>query len=347
MLSQDRKEELKKAVKYNPKSTPNPILKVIRSIPSIYSVICRVERYLSKKIANKENKKFLEENINLFKPNKFEKTHIDNLKKQGYTVIENLFNDELIDLIDEKANKLFKELNINDSGYNVSHGRIPTLKNFTYEELEAFEQNITLKDPLVNITEIIEVCFNESILKIVSNYLGYIPSHSSIIMRNFPQDEPVEASNFHKDSDERDVVQVFIHLIDIDGTRGPLTYVPNSHRHDSKSCIPRTNFDLGINEIYGRVSDSEVEKIYPKKDWVTFYGKKATVAIADVNGFHKGPNWDDFKDKNNKYRDTIRVNFRGLSFRKQNVTNNQKIPKKNTEQMSKLQKIFLKFYIEV
>ncbi len=346
MLSQERIQELKSAVKYNPNSKPNPILKTIRSFPALYSCICKIRRFLSKKIANRENRKVFKDSINLFEPNEFEQTHIDNLKKQGYTVINNFFSDELINLIDEKADKLFKNLKINFSaGYNVSHGRIPTLDGFSYEEIEAFEQNIIIENPLLNISNVIEIFFNESILKIVTNYLGYVPEHSSLVMRNFPQDEPIEASNFHKDSDEHDVIQVFVHLIDIDGKRGPLTFVPNSHKHDVKSCIPRTNFDLGINENYGRISDKEVEKEYPRENWVTFYGKKATVAIVDVNGFHKGPNWDKFGDKENKYRDTIRVNFRGLSFEKRNKTSkNQLIDEKEVNKMSKLQKIFLKNY---
>ena len=346
MLDEAKRRELKEAVKYNPKSVPNPILKAIRTMPYLYSFICRTRRFLSKEISNKEKKRIFEVNSTIFNPNGFEKIHINNLKKDGYTVIENLFNNELIDEIDIKADKLFKELKINDHGYNITHGRIPTLKGFTYEEIETFEQNITLKDPLLNIEKAVEICFNESILKIVSNYLGYAPVSKPLIMRNFPQDEPIEASNFHKDSDSHDVVQVFVYLIDVDGKRGPLTFVPNSHNHDLKSCIPRTNYDLGVDELYGRVSDSEVEKVYPKKDWVTFYGKRATVVIAHVNGFHKGPNWDKFGSNENKYRDTIRINFRGISFEQKNTNekNKQKIYKKDVAKMSHIQKIFLKNY---
>ena len=346
MLKEEKKKELKEKVRYNPKATPNKILKTIRGMPNLYSKMCKTRRYLSKTIANKEGKELLENNISLFKLNEFETKHLNDLNENGYTVINDLFSDELIDTIDEKADKLFKDLKIKDSGYNVSHGRIPTLRGFTYEELEAFEQNITLEDPFLNIPEDVEIFFNESILKIVTNYLGYIPSHGADIFRNFPQEEPIESSNFHKDSDDHDVVQVFVYLIDIDGKRGPLTYVPNSHRHDAKSCVPRTNYDLDSTEIYGRVSDEEVEKVYPRKDWVTFYGKKATVAIADVNGFHKGPNWDEFGNSENKHRDTIRFTLRGRSFEKSNASpaNIEKIYKADVDNMSDMQKLFLNSY---
>ena len=85
-------------------------------------------------------------------------------------------------------------------------------------------------------------------------------SIASTVVRDFPHNRPLHSSNFHKDNDESDSLQIFIYLVDIDDTRGPLVYVPGSNHYDVRSCRPRLSRDLGIAANDGRLSDEEVER---------------------------------------------------------------------------------------
>ena len=127
---------------------------------------------------------------------------------------------------------------------------------------------IALADPLLHIPELLDVAFHESILKIAANFLGCVPPlYRVTVVRDFPHNRPLHSSNFHKDNDESDSLQIFIYLVDIDDARGPLVYVPGSNHYDVRSCRPRLSRDLGIDANDGRLSDEEVERVYPRSAW--------------------------------------------------------------------------------
>jgi hypothetical protein len=147
-----------------------------------------------------------------------------------------------------KADERFRNLQLDSArAYSVQSGARQSLDNLTYEELAATEKLIALADPLLHIPELLEVAFHESILKIAANFLGCIPPlYRVTVVRDFPHNRPLHSSNFHKDNDESDSLQIFVYLVDIDETRGPLVYIPGSNHYDARSCRPRLSRDLGI-----------------------------------------------------------------------------------------------------
>jgi hypothetical protein len=274
--------------------------------------------------------------------NAIESQHCDELRNQGFTVMHNVFDTALMDTILEKADLLFKDLRLDFyDAYSVQNKQRASLEGLTYKELEASEKMITLQDPLLHLPECVDIAYHESILKIVTNFLGYlVPWYKVMVIRDFPSDRPREASNFHRDNDETDSIQAFIYLVDIDDTRGPLIYVPGTNRYDVQSCRPRLSRDLGINDHDGRVSDSEIEKYYPKDSWTAVRVQRGSVAIIHGNGFHKGPAWPQYGDPRNKARTAIRLDFHGHRMGSNMRRKGSKITREDYARLSRLQKLF-------
>jgi hypothetical protein len=271
-----------------------------------------------------------------------EHKHFNNLTHQGFTIIPDFFPVELVDKIQDRADALFRELKIDPyAAYSVHNKKRTSLIGLSYQELEASEKMIVLEDPLLNIPESIEIAFNETVLRIVTNFLGYVaPWYKVMILRDFPSDRPREASNFHKDNDEADSVQAFVYLVDIDDTRGPLVYIPGTNRYDVKSCRPRLNRDLGSQANDGRISDEEIEKYYPRSTWQAVHVKRGSVAIIHGNGFHKGPSWPQYGASSNKSRTAIRLDFHGHKLGLNMREKATKIYRTDYTPLNKLQKLF-------
>jgi hypothetical protein len=278
----------------------------------------------------------------LFTMNALEARHCEELRTQGFTVIHDFFETALMDTILEKADLRLRSLQLDFyDAYSVQNKRRASLEGLTYRELEASEKMIALKDPLLHIPECVNIAYHESILKIVTNFLGYVtPWYKVMLLRDFPGERPREASNFHRDNDETDSIQAFIYLVDIDDTRGPLVYVPGTNRYDVRSCRPRLSRDLGIDADDGRISDGEMEKYYQTDTWRAVRVKRGSIAIIHGNGFHKGPAWPKYGDPNNQARTAIRLDFHGHRLSCDMRWKGSKIKREDYARLSKLQKLF-------
>ncbi len=283
--------------------------------PHLFSLICKARLFYSRHLTVRPERADYERDKHLFAMSPFETERLEDLRHQGFTVLQDFFDVSRIDAIYEKADRLFKNLQIDTgSGYSVQKGRRQSLEGLTYQELESSEKFICLRDALINVPECVELSFNSSILKIVANFFGYMPPrYRPLVVRDFPLDGPRHSSNFHKDNNEVDAVQVFIYLVDIDDTRGPLVYVPGTNRYDVRSCRPKANRDLGGDPSDGHIPDGAIEKYYPRKTWATLKVKRGSVVIIHGNGIHKGPSWATYGDPRNRARTAIRVDAHGNS----------------------------------
>lgn len=318
------------------------LLRTIRSHPSVYSALCKARLGYTRYVAARVERALYHQEKPLFSMNTLEAKHCDELNSQGFTVMHNFFDTALVDIILEKAELRFRNLQLDFyDAYSVQNKQRTSLEGLTYQELEASEKMIALHDPLLHIPECVDIAYHESILKIVTNFLGYlVPWYKVMVIRDFPSDRPREASNFHRDNDETDSIQAFVYLVDIDDTRGPLVYVPGTNRYDVTSCRPRLSRDLGINAHDGRVSDSEIEKYYPKDSWTAVRVKRGSVAIIHGNGFHKGPAWPQYGDLRNQARTALRLDFHGHRMGINMRWKGSKIAREDYARFSKLQRLF-------
>jgi hypothetical protein len=321
---------------------PPFLLRAVRREPHLYSAICRARLLYSRRVAGASARELFRRHEALLMMNEFEREQVCSLREWGYALIADFFSRGLMDRIFRKADAMFHNLEIDARrAYSIQTGERGTLDGVSYQELAATEKTIALRDPLLRIPETLEVAFHESILRIAANFLGYVPPlYRATIVRDFPHDRPLHSSNFHKDNDESDSLQIFIYLVDIDDTRGPLVYVPGSNHYDVRSCRPRLSRDLGLAANDGRLSDEEVERIYPRRDWAILRTRRGSVAAIHGNGIHKGPAWPEPGGRKNLPRTAIKLDLHGYKAGVSRDRKENRIRKCDYERMSELQQLF-------
>jgi hypothetical protein len=318
------------------------LLRTVRMQPRLYSAVCKARMFYSRKIAGAEMRRLFKRNHQLFAMNEMEKQQVKSLRQFGYALISVFFPRELMDHIFFKADSMFHNLEIDmHHGYSIQTKERTSLEGLSYSELAASEKTIALRDPLIRIPEVVDIAFHESILKIAANFLEYVPPlYRVTVVRDFPHNRPLHSSNFHKDNDESDSLQIFIYLVDIDGTRGPLVYVPGSNHYDVRSCRPRISRDLGIPANDGRLSDEEVERIYPRRNWAVLETQRGSVAAIHGNGIHKGPAWTHPGSPKNRPRTAIKLDLHGYKLGVSREQGENRMLASDRARMSELQRLF-------
>ncbi|HUA01085.1 MAG TPA: phytanoyl-CoA dioxygenase family protein [Candidatus Aquilonibacter sp.] len=274
--------------------------------------------------------------------NDFETRQVESLRRHGYALAPQFFPADVIDGIYEKADAMFRNLQIDfGRAYSVQTGLRADLRDLSYEQLAASEKMVALGDPLLHIPELLKVAFDESILRIAANFLGCVPPlYRVTLVRDFPHNRPLHSSNFHKDNDESDSLQIFVYLVDIDDRRGPLVYVPGSNHYDARSCRPRLSRDLGIDANDGRLSDEEVERVYPRSGWAVLRTRRGSIAAIHGNGIHKGPAWKQPGDPSNLPRTAIKLDLHGHKAGVARGGQENLLWRSDSERMSPLQRLF-------
>ena len=325
------------------RSPRSPIFaRAVRKRPALYSAICKSRLFYSRHIAGAHARREYRNHLPLFRINDFESQQIESLRKLGYALAPKYFAAEVVDRIYAQADAMFRSLQIDTHrAYSVQDGQRESLEGLSYEQLADTEKMIAVRDPLLHIPELLGVAFHPSVLKIAAKFLGCIPPlYRVTVVRDFPHNRPLHSSNFHKDNDESDSLQIFIYLVDIDDFCGPLVYVPGSNRYDARSCRPRLSRDLGIDANDGRLSDEEVERAYPRDTWVAFRTARGSIAAIHGNGIHKGPAWGQPGDPNNRARTAIRLDLHGHKSGVVRDRKENRIWRSDFRRMSPLQRLF-------
>ena len=317
-------------------------LRTLRRNPYIYSVACKARLTYSRRVLAARERMILQEHKALFAMSQSEAARCRELREQGFTILPELVPISVVDQLFERADRMFKDLRINMRyGYSVQNKLRTSLEGLSYEELAASEKVIAVQDPLINLPECVGIAFDPIILRIVGNFLHFVPSHYlPTVARDFPHSRAFESSNFHKDNDEADSVQIFIYLVDIDDTRGPLVYLPGTNRYDIRSCRPRLSRDLGIAANDGRLSDSEVEKHYPQGEWRRLKVKRGSAVLIHGNGIHKGPAWPRLGDSSNLPRTSIRIDVHGPKVGVDYTAKKNRLRPEDFDRLNRLQKLF-------
>lgn len=317
-------------------------VRTLRKHPYVYSAVCKARLAYSRRIAAVKERTSYRQNQARWTMSSFEKTHYTRLTTQGFTLIEDFVPSAIVDAIFAKADEMFTNLHLDfQFGYSVQNSRRKSLEGIPYEQLRRTEKVISLNEPLVAIPECLPIAFDERLLKIVTNFLGYVPpSYQVTVVRDFAHNRPLESSNFHKDNDEADSVQIFAYLVDINDDCGHLVYVPRTNRYDPDSCRPRLNRDLGIAANDGRYSDEEIGRYYPPETWARLRTKRGGVAIIHGNGIHKGPCWPDPGRKTNHDRTAIKIDINGYKMRSRIGPKNNVMTTEQFISLNDVQKLF-------
>ncbi|MCB0478276.1 MAG: phytanoyl-CoA dioxygenase family protein [Crocinitomicaceae bacterium] len=125
------------------------------------------------------------------------------------------------------------------------------------------------------------LCFDASMRAIAAEYLNTEPILDLISMWwSLPYGEEAEdkaAQMYHFDMDRFGFLKFFFYLTDVDETNGPHCYVRKSNKR-----LPKK-----IREDR-RITDQEVNDLYPKEDILELCGKKGSILAVDTRGLHKG-----------------------------------------------------------
>lgn len=314
----------------------------LRARPHLYSAVCRTRLFYSRHVTAASARRAFRENASLFAMSAFEHSQVASLRRYGCALAPGFFSRALADSLFASADRLFLSLALDPlRSYSVQSGALHDFSGLTYAELAAREKLIALRDPLLQISGLLPVAFHETILKVAANFLGYIPPLCRVtIVRDFPHNRPLHSSNFHKDNDECDSLQIFIYLVDIDDSRGPLIYIPGSHRYDARSCRPRLSRDLGLDANDGRLSDEEVARVYPRSSWATLRTVRGSVAWIYGNGIHKGPVWLHPGDPSNLPRTAIKIDIHGYKSGVVRNLHENRIAESALARMTPLQLLF-------
>jgi hypothetical protein len=133
---------------------------------------------------------------------------------------------------------------------------------------------------------LLQLALDVKLLNIVANYMGMSPRlHAIGSWLNFPTGGEAKASQlWHRDPEDLKTVKVFIYLDEVTKENGPFTYILNTHPFGSASqAEPR-------HEHPRRVTDDEMNKVFPAGEWFQCTGSANTMVIADTVGFHRGGN---------------------------------------------------------
>ena len=187
------------------------------------------------------------------------------LKKNGYTLLENKLNSQLCDKIvdlTKNCNYIIHESNTNN--------KLKWIKN---------QDDVLLNDTNSIISDI---AFDPYFIKIAQLYLKTNPIflQSNLWITEF-NDQGKKESNtqkFHQDYDDFSFVKIFIYLTDVTEDNGPHRYIKSSLN------------DLKVPENYKpstRLTDKFISENY-KDQVIEFLGEKGTILIEDTHGFHSG-----------------------------------------------------------
>ncbi len=255
----------------------------------------------------------------LFPLDQFEEQQLESLLMWGYASAPGFFSKGLIDHIHSKADALF-----------VNTSRRPG-------QSASSETALELEDPLVHVSEALDIAFHESILKVVAHFYRHIPPVYRVgIVRYWPGGG-AQPCKFRQESHDSDSIEILIDLVAVDRTRGPLIYIPGSHLY--AGFRPHLMNAFGLPVEPRRLDDHEVERLCPQKKWATLTGDKGSITAMCRRGLSKGPFWIQPADSNQP-RTSIRIEMTGHKPDVRYGWAGNRMRKWNFERMSRFQQAF-------
>lgn len=240
------------------------------------------------------------------KPSKF---------KDGYTILENLTNDNTNDLKNEILKMKIKTINSKNSSENYLKLKDYEIDFEYYDQKKVTKINFDNLDLLKN-RKVAKYATDERWINICENIIGSKPYLTGITSwitlpanfiksTNYDDIKNFESSQmWHRDCDYLRDIKVMTYLTDvIDDKDGPFEIIKNTH---SFNFFNPFKYEMGLAM---RVKNNYIEKKF-NKDLHSFLGKKGTTYIVDTRNLHRGKTIK----KKNHYRLTLQLYFTNSLF---------------------------------
>jgi hypothetical protein len=211
--------------------------------------------------------------------------------------------------IREKADRLAREgLILDDASSFLSSGGLEALaksremilarceSDEVRQIVERGRNDANGKDYLVQIvpfaephgpdSPLLKLALDENLLQTIGAYFGMWPQlHAIASWLNFENKSDAKLSQlWHRDPEDLKIVKVFIYLEPVTSQQGPFSYIFKTQPFGAASSVEPAH------EHPRRVTDAEMETVFPRDKWFECVGPANTMVLADTVGYHRGGN---------------------------------------------------------
>ncbi len=210
------------------------------------------------------------------------------LKRNSYSVVKSLLEkDFLINLGETLEKKLLDSLpgmevrahtkESHADSMEIFHEILP--HNADFEYAKKITAGISLKNPLIEMPNILEIIKNKTVEGIVTGYYESIPklTFAKARISFFNSIGPRDTQFWHSDPGSYRVLKALIYLNDVNEKGGPFEIISGSHVKKFKDW-----------EKITRHSEENLKKIYNADKFKKITASLGDVIFADATAFHKG-----------------------------------------------------------
>ena len=218
---------------------------------------------------------------------------VGELRLQGYSAFRGLFPKHVTTEVSAHVNSLIAAR----KNIVTPRNHLAEVENLSVQEeliylnekevrepgfLERVSNGVTIRDPLINCTQLIDIVLDPRVLDLAAAYLGCPPLLTFVKLRKsfcntIP---PIDTQMFHNDGGSFWLLKVIIYLDDVATSGGPFTYIPGSHR---------MRFDDNLMQLSKeRYTDDDVRNMFAETSPQEITGQAGDAIFAEVAGFHKG-----------------------------------------------------------
>jgi len=246
---------------------------------------------------SKKPKKFLTNRGLLSKYDAVElKKYQENLKKNGYLILENILTTNEVDYL---ANDLKKK-----DGFYLSDKNGVSAKQRLNLDNPAEVKFFYSSQDIINTKSFQKILFDSSLINFSQEYLNSYPVIDNISSWwSFPSNKPDKnaAQWWHFDLERPKWLKFFFFMTDCTLETGAHSFVKETHKNNGINWHLRK-------KGYSRLSDEEINKYYKKEKIIDMTLSKGSLLIEDTRGLHKGKKL--LKDK----RFLIQLQFSSSAF---------------------------------
>jgi hypothetical protein len=216
------------------------------------------------------------------------KSHLSNLRANGYTVLRGcllrqtaLDISAAFDVYCREGRSLQQSRNLNKVSNIMDWKQSNRLSADDMKKGEEWLRNRTnilqVDQPLLQFPELTRLALNPTVLDIAGAYLGALPLMSfAKIRKSFANKLPYfDTELYHIDGNSRSMVKALLYLSDIDIETGPHEFVAGTHT---------TTADI---DAEGRWTRDDMIRMYGEDRIHSITGKAGDLIIEDTTGFHR------------------------------------------------------------
>ncbi|HET9196603.1 MAG TPA: hypothetical protein VFO21_27200 [Vicinamibacterales bacterium] len=149
----------------------------------------------------------------------------------------------------------------------------------------AFLRSILTNQDLASNPKLVDFALSDSLLGLVTNYLGTIPHLNRIDLLysvNHGGEEAISSQIYHLDPEGTRQAKLFMNLRDVGPAEGPFTFIPASETTRIVNAIKKRRLE-DTQMAAGRYSDDELEAVGGLKKAISVDGPKGSAALVDTS----------------------------------------------------------------